>query len=356
MLNLFRKRFSLTVTLVFFVMGILMLTFAIIGGTVALLHVVDILPRNGFPPEFEDEGNRFPFFPLLAFSFFCILLGTALTIFFSKKALNPLRQVIEATHQVARGDFTTKIHVKGIVELEELSTSFNKMTNELAGIETLRSDFINNFSHELKTPLVSIRGFAKLLKNQQLTQEERDEYLDIILVESDRLAGLSTNLLTLSKYEHLDIIPEKASFQLDEQIRRILVLMEPKWAAKQLNLDVDLEPILYHSNADLMAHIWLNLLDNAIKFSEQHGTITVKLAHTASGIQFSVKDEGIGMKEEATQRIFEKFYQGDASHHAQGHGIGLALVKRLVKLCDGHITVQSQPGEGSIFTVVFGVS
>ena len=132
--------------------------------------------------------------------------------------------------------------------------------------------------------------------------------------------------------------------------------MEPKWAAKQLNLDVDLEPILYHSNADLMAHIWLNLMDNAIKFSEQNGTITVKLAHTASGIQFSVKDEGIGMKEEATQRIFEKFYQGDASHHAQGHGIGLALVKRLVKLCDGHITVQSQPGEGSIFTVVFGVS
>ncbi|AWE07865.1 sensor histidine kinase [Lysinibacillus sp. 2017] len=290
-----------------------------------------------------------------AFSFFCIVLGTTLTIFFSKKALNPLRQVIDATHQVAGGDFTTKINVKGIVELEELSTSFNKMTHELENIETLRSDFINNFSHELKTPLVSIRGFAKLLKNQQLTQEEREEYLNIILLESDRLAGLSTNLLTLSKYEHLDIIPEKALFQLDEQIRRILVLLEPKWAAKQLDLDVDLEPVLYHGNADLMAHIWLNLIDNAIKFSEQNGTITVKLVQADNGITFLVKDEGIGMSEEATQRIFEKFYQGDASHNAQGYGIGLALVKRLVKLCDGQITVESQPGAGSTFTVIFSV-
>ncbi|MGR7911421.1 HAMP domain-containing sensor histidine kinase [Lysinibacillus capsici] len=319
---------------------------------IALLHFLDIFPQNSMPPQFKNDNTGFPFFPLFAFSFFCILLGTALTIFFSKKALNPLRQVIDAIHQVANGEFTTKVDVKGVVELEELSTSFNKMTKELANIETLRSDFINNFSHELKTPIVSIRGFAKLLKNQNLTQDEREEYLDIILIESERLASLSTNLLTLSKYENLDIIPEKVPFRLDEQIRRTIVILEPKWSAKQLTMEVELESLFYHGNADLMAHIWLNLIDNAIKFSLPEGTIFVRLTKTNEGIQFSVKDQGIGMDEETIQRIFEKFYQGDSSHSSLGYGIGLALVARLVKLCEGSITIHSKPDKGSIFTAV----
>jgi signal transduction histidine kinase len=347
-----RKRLSLTITLVLFVLCILILTFIIIGGMIALLHLMNVLPQNSLPPQFRNGDTRFPLFPLFAFSLFCIVLGTAVTIFLSKRALNPLRHVIDATHRVANGDFTTKVDVKGIIELEELSNSFNKMTKELSNIETLRSDFINCFSHELKTPIISIRGFAKLLKNHDLTKEEREEYLDIILTESERLADLSTNLLTLSKYEHLDIIPEKTPFRLDEQIRRTLVLLESKWSAKELGLQVELEPVMYNGNADLTHHIWLNLIDNAVKFSHMKGEILVSLTRMDKVIQICVKDQGIGMDEKTKQRIFEKFYQGDTSHSNTGYGIGLALVKRLVKICDGHLTVCSEPYRGSTFTVI----
>ncbi|UTI40106.1 HAMP domain-containing sensor histidine kinase [Niallia sp. RD1] len=218
MRDFFTKRLSLAITLVMFVFGVMVATVLVAAVITFALQHLGIISNH----------SQLPVFPLITFLGFCILLGTSLTAFLSKKALNPIRTVIDATHKVAGGDFSVQVNIKGIGELEELSHSFNKMTQELSGIETLRSDFVNNFSHEFKTPIVSLRGFAKLLKENNLTEVERQEYLDIIITESERLAALSTNVLILSKYENLEIITEKAPFRLDEQIRKTIVLMEPK--------------------------------------------------------------------------------------------------------------------------------
>lgn len=204
--------------------------------------------------------------------------------------------------------------------MEELSHSFNKMTQELAGIETLRRDFINNFSHEFKTPIVSIRGFAKLLKENNLSEEERQEYLDIIITESERLAVLSTNVLALSKYENLEIITDKAPFRLDEQIRKTIILMEPRWTSKEITVNVELNKIIYNGNEDLIQQVWLNLLDNAIKFSYKGGLINITLEAVNEGVRFAIQDDGPGMDDQTQVHIFNKFYQGDISHSKKEMG------------------------------------
>jgi signal transduction histidine kinase len=352
MKEFFNKRVSLAITLVMFVFGVMMATFFVAGGITFLLHHMGIINLSGQQTQDKGVDKNIHLFPIISFFGVCILLGTALTAFLSKKALNPIRKVIDATHKVAGGDFSVKVDIKGIGELEELSHSFNKMTQELSSIETLRSDFVNNFSHEFKTPIVSIRGFAKLLKENNLTAEERCEYLDIIITESERLAALSTNVLTLSKYENLEIIADKAPFRLDEQIRKTIVLMESKWSLKELTISVELDNVLYHGNEDLTQQIWLNLLDNAIKFSDQGGSINITLTNVNDKIQFVIQDDGSGMDEKTKDHIFDKFYQGDTSHSKSGYGLGLPLVKRIVELCGGDVSVQSQPSKGSKFTVV----
>lgn len=226
------------------------------------------------------------------------------------------------------------------------------MTQELSTIETLRTDFVNNFSHEFKTPIVSIRGFAKLLEENTLSEEERREYLDIIITESERLAALSTNVLMLSKYENLEIIVDIEPFRLDEQIRKTIVLMEPKWSAKEITVNVELDKVIYRGNEDLTQQIGLNLLDNAIKFSYQGGLINITLINVNDEIRFIIQDDGPGMDNQTKAHIFDKFYQGDTSHSNVGFGLGLPLVKRILKLCGGDVIVQSEIGKGSIFTVV----
>jgi signal transduction histidine kinase len=252
---------------------------------------------------------------------------------------------------VAKGDFLVSVKGSNIPELESLAASFNKMVRELAGIEMLRTDFINNFSHEFKTPIVSIKGFAKLLKEDGVTGEEAKEYLDIIIQESQRLADLSTSVLYLSKVESIEIISEKEVYALDEQIRRAILILEPKWRAKNLLVDVDLENIDIYNNAPLLQQIWVNLLDNAIKFTDKGGELQVSLRRVNSSIQFCLRDNGVGIDEETKQHIFDKFYQGDTSHAVIGNGLGLTLVKKIVNLCNGHIEVESSLGKGSIFTV-----
>lgn len=345
MREFFKKRLSLAITLVMFVFGVMMATFVVIGGSVAILQHLGVISLG------HRGGSNGPLIPIFLLFGLCILLGTALTGFFSKKALNPIRQVIEATHMVAGGNFHVKVNIKGIVELEELSQSFNKMTHELSSIETLRSDFVNNFSHEFKTPIVSLRGFAKLLRENHLTEEERREYLDIIITESERLAALSTNVLTLAKYENLEIIADKAPFRLDEQIRRTVVLMEPKWSTKEMTVNVELDNVMYCGNEDLTQQIWLNLLDNAIKFANPGGSIHITLANVNDEIQFVIQDDGSGMNDQTKAHLFDKFYQGDTSHSKSGYGLGLPLVKRIVELSGGEISVQSEQGKGSTFTV-----
>lgn len=346
------KRLSLAITLVLFVFGVMIATFLVTGGIVALLQHTGIISLSGRFTAEQSKNINVSLFPMFAILGLCVLIGTALTAFLSKTALNPIRKIISATHKVAQGDFDVQVDIKGIGELEELSKSFNKMTHDLSAIETLRSDFINNFSHEFKTPIVSIRGFAKLLKDGNLKEEEKQEYLDIIITESERLSELSTNVLSLSKLENTEIITDKSPFRLDEQIRWVIVLMEPKWSAKEINLNVELDEVMYTGNEDLTQQIWINLLDNAIKFCCQGGLIDIRLTTENDGIKFTVQDNGSGMDEKTKKHAFDKFFQGDTSHSKTGNGLGLALVKRIVELCEGNIKVRSEVGKGSTFTVM----
>jgi len=225
------------------------------------------------------------------------------------------------------------------------------MTRELKGIEYLRKDFINSVSHEFKTPIASIQGFAKLLQKGNLSEEEKQEYTNIIVEETSRLSNLSSNILKLSKLENQEMIDRKAIFSLDEQIRRSILLLEHEWSKKNICFDIELDSVKFPGDEELLQQVWINLLGNAIKFSNDNSSITVRLHGSASFVKVKITDTGIGMSEEIQPRIFEKFYQGHKSHSYDGNGLGLPLVKRILDLCDGKIHVQSSLGKGSTFIV-----
>ncbi|MBO5269787.1 MAG: HAMP domain-containing histidine kinase, partial [Clostridia bacterium] len=212
-------------------------------------------------------------------------------------------------------------------------------------------DFINNFSHEFKTPIVSIRGFAHQLRYEDLPPEKREEYLEIICKESDRLAHMASRILLLSKYENLSIVTEKTSYDLDEQIRHCILLLEKQWDEKELELDIELDTVRCYSNEEMLSQLWVNLLGNAVKFTPHGGTVGVSLRQEGEMAIVKVTDTGDGIPDDVRAHIFDKFYQGDTSHKSEGNGIGLTLVHRIVELCNGTIEVESTVGEGSTFTV-----
>lgn len=280
-----------------------------------------------------------------------ILIGTILTLCIGYLPLRPIYTLMQAIHAVSEGNFQTKIYLEHPQEFRELSRCFNQMTEELAGIEILRSDFINNFSHEFKTPIASILGFAKLIKKGNLTPEEQEEYLDIIIEESKRLTALSTNVLHLSKVESMSLLTDFTIFNIGEQIRECVVLLENKWEEKNISFDFHLKELPISGNEQLLKQVWMNLLDNAIKFSPAKSKIILSLHTDTDFIKIMVKDFGPGMTESIQHNIFDKFYQGDTSHSSEGNGLGLPLVKKIVELHQGSIAVKSQPGQGSTFVV-----
>lgn len=283
----------------------------------------------------------------------CALIGTFLSSFLGKYYLRPLKRLIEATHEVKKGNFKVQVEQSNDPgsEMGVLINSFNEMVRELDGIELFRNDFINNFSHEFKTPIVSIRGFAKELQFGDLDAAQRQEYARIIAEESDRLAKLSINVLELSKLENQQIVTGRAEFYLDEQLRQCILLQEAAWTNKNIEMVPELDEVKFFGNEELLSHIWTNLISNAIKFTPEYGMVRVRLTATDSEIQVQISDTGIGMTEEVKDHIFEKFYQGDPSHHRSGYGIGLTMAHRAATLCGGRIDVRSTPGAGSVFTV-----
>ena len=234
---------------------------------------------------------------------------------------------------------------------KELSDSFNKMAAELESTEMLRSDFINNFSHEFKTPIVSIAGFAKLLKKGRLSEEEELEYLDIIEDESLRLSAMATNVLNLTKVENQTILTGVSRYNLSEQLRNCVLLLENKWSKKNLELNVDFEEHQICANEELLKQVWVNLLDNAIKFTPDDGLIEVAIGEDGNSNAVSVINSGSEIPEENRERIFQKFYQADESHATEGNGIGLAIVQKVVQLHQGKVEVESGKGRTS-FTVI----
>jgi signal transduction histidine kinase len=281
---------------------------------------------------------------ICTFSFFLfVFLST-------RRMLRPISRLTEATRKVAEGDFTVRLTVKRQDELGQLMDNFNHMAQELQSIEYLQKDFISNVSHEFKTPIASIQGFATLLKSPETTEEERQEYTSIIIKESKRLSRLSQNLLRLSKLEYQQRLTSDETFSLDEQLRQTVLLLEPEWAPKELSWDVNLENTVIHGDAELLQQVWINLLGNAIKFSPQGGEIALSL-YVSDVVKVRIRDQGIGMDEATQARIFERFYQGDTSHAHEGNGLGLPLAKRIIDLHGGALRVKSSPGKGSTFTV-----
>ena len=270
----------------------------------------------------------------------------------------PVKTIIATTEKIMQGDFSVRIDpIKGVPEDESfnrIAGSINKMAEELAGTETLRSDFIANVSHELKTPLAVMGNYATMLQRPGITEEERCEYAKAISDAALRLAQLITNILKLNKLENQQIFPQVEEYDLGEQLCECLLQFEDAWEKKNLNIDTEIEDdVRIRSDGELLSLVWNNLFSNAVKFTPEGGTIGMSLKTEGDSIIVSVSDTGCGMNPETGKHIFEKFYQGDTSHATQGNGLGLALVKRVVDILNGEIGVQSIVGKGSTFTVKF---
>lgn len=266
--------------------------------------------------------------------------------------MKPVKKLIEATDEVSKGDFSIRLREDNVPPpVCEMNTSFNKMVKELSSIETLRTDFIVNVSHEFKTPIAAIEGYATLLQDSDLSESERMEYTKIILDSSRQLSSLSGNILKLSKLETQEIIPDKKYFSLDEQLRQALLLLETQWSKKNIDIDMDLKTTNYYGSEDLLMQVWLNIFGNAVKFTPENGLIVTSLKETPNGICVSISDNGIGMSDDVKDRIFDKFYQGDKSRNFQGNGLGLTLVKRILDLCECEINVISKINEGTTFNI-----
>jgi signal transduction histidine kinase len=279
-----------------------------------------------------------------------LLIGTVTTLVGSKLMMGKMDYILSSMKQLAGGNFQVRIKKEGILhskETQEFIEEFNLMAKELGSIEMLRSDFVNNLSHEFKTPIVSLRGFARLLKDPELNPEDREEYLDIILDEADRLAKLSTNVLNLSKIENQTLLSGQSDIDLGEHVRRAMLMIESKWVEKQLELEVEIDDVFYYGNGELLSQVWVNVLDNAVKFSPKYGRLEVSLTQEKNAVTFRVRDYGSGMEEEARTHMFEKFYQEDKSITTDGNGLGMAVVKKIVVLHGGEIFVDSAPGEGT---------
>lgn len=270
----------------------------------------------------------------------------------SRSVTEPVIELTEATKKIAQGDFDVSLKNNySEDEFEQLSENFNLMVSELKSNEYLRKNFVSNVSHEFKTPVAVISGYIKLIDDPSSTPEERSEYCKIIENECEKLTTLSKNLLSLSRLENQSIPTARELFRLDEQLRQCIIRLEPKWSKKSIDFNIDTDRIFIRGSESLMMQVWTNLIDNAIKFSNNNGIITVTAHETDSYIIVTVEDRGIGMTEEVRDRVFERFFQGDTSHKEQGNGLGLSIVKSIVEKSGGTISVESTLGRGSKFTV-----
>lgn len=281
----------------------------------------------------------------------CMIIGTIISTLSSRSILRNVQVFIEATNKVANGDFSVRLPHMHAPEFKILAENFNRMAEELGSIEILSSDFINNFSHEFKTPIVSIKGFAEILKSPTLTEAERNEYLDIVIEESKRLTTLATNVLNFTKIEQQTILRNRQDFNVGEQLRQCILLLEKKILEKEIALQIDLQDIQITANKEMLSQVWINLLDNAIKFTDKKGLITIHMQPKEDKLIVMIRDNGCGISEDALPRIYDKFYQQDQCHQTKGNGLGLAMVKKIIDLHEGKIACESIPDKGTTFHI-----
>ena len=288
------------------------------------------------------------------------MVAVALTLFTRKKIRTtyeePMHKLAEATKKVANGDFSVYVstfHTSDKLDyLDMMIMDFNKMVEELGSIETLKTDFISNVSHEMKTPIAIIKNYAEMLKAEHITEEQRKEYSESIEGAARRLSNLISNILKLNKLENQRITPEAEVYDVCRQLCECILQFEDAWDKKEIELETEIEDAaMVEADESLLELVWNNLISNAIKFTEPGGIVTVKQTSDERFVKISVSDTGCGMDSESINHIFDKFYQGDTSHSKEGNGLGLALVKRVLELLDGHIQVLSELGKGSTFIV-----
>lgn len=294
--------------------------------------------------------------PILWFFVGSVLIGVMIALFVGRLIIRPNQNISEAFDQLSKGNFSVRVSDdERIAEIREMAKRFNSMVYDLSHIETLRSDFVVNVSHEFKTPIAAIEGYATLLQDPSLAPEKRRHYIEKILDNSHRLSNLTSNILALSKLENQESILYQKDYRLDEQLRKAILLLENKWAPKNIEFDIDLPKVYFYGNEQLLDQVWVNILDNAIKHSPFESFIHVRLYSKEQEISVSITDEGEGMSEDIQKHIFEKFYQGDTSRMTEGNGLGMALVKRIVDLCKGTVTIDSKPEKGATVTVTLPI-
>ena len=341
-----KQRLSLTLVFAGLVFAFLFVAMLLIVVAILILIRVGDL-RTG-------ESSMHPEGLVVIIALISVVAGTVLAATAGRYPLRPINGIINAMNRLAAGDFRTRLsyprRIGRLPVVREFADSFNTMASELENTEMLRKDFIDNFSHEFKTPIVSIAGFAKLLKKGNLPPEEQKEYLDIIENESLRLSAMATNVLNMTRVENQTILTDVTEYNLSEQLRNCVLLLESKWSRKHLELNLDFDEHRICANEELMKQVWVNLLDNAVKFTPEGGSVGLAIDEDSEGISVSVSNAGSEIPEESRKRIFQKFYQADESHATEGSGIGLAIVHKVVTLHGGKVEVCSRNGR-TVFTV-----
>lgn len=332
---------------------IIAIMMVIVGISCTISVCVTAMHMNGF---FEGRTIQRMFMGMAARDLVLIILLLAIiglwVYMITHSATNPITEVSRAMRKIADGDYDVELLTgedgKEFIQLEK---DFNAMVTQLKNNEYLHKDFSSNISHEFKTPLAIIKGYADLLQSGNLTDEERILYSDQIAQESKRLTFLTSNLLKLSSLDYNETHMKKTTFSLDEQIRQVVLSMESRWSDKNICMDLELKPLEFTGEEELLNQVWMNLLDNAIKFTPDGGKISITAYGNKEEISVTVEDNGIGMSEETMSHVFEQFYRGDTEKRYEGSGLGLSLVQRIVGLHGGTVLVESVPGSGSIFMV-----
>lgn len=334
-----RQKRSLRVRLTLLVMAELLITVALASAFSDLLHWIF---GDGYdPPRF------------LELCLIGLMVGGGLTQFMGRVFFEPINKLGDAMNRVAEGDFSVSLEEKNSSpEIANIYDKFNLMVKELNATEVLQTDFVSNVSHEFKTPINAIEGYATLLQDGEgLSPDEQEQYVDKILFNTQRLSSLVGNILLLSRIDNQAIPHKGAPFRLDEQIRQAIVLLEPELVKKDIEFDVEMEDITIEGNENLLFHVWNNLIGNAIKFDPPNGLINIKLHKSGGKAVLQIEDSGPGISDEGLKHIFDKFYQEDSSHKQEGNGLGLALAGRIVSLHGGSISAVNLPGGGCRFTV-----
>ena len=346
------RKYRLSLALMF--SGIVMIFLLVTSAIVAV--VIFFLVSHGTLQAGDKELNFGSFILLL--TLLSIGIGALLAASTSRFSLKPINKILNAMNRLAAGDYSARLSFKGplgkIPTVAEFTNSFNTMAYAFETTKVIHTDFINSFSHEFKTPIVSVAGFARLLRREELPKDKRDEYLQVIEEESMRLAQMATNVLNLSKIENQSSLTETKEFNLSEQIRNCILMLESKWANKNIELSLLFDEYYINANEELLKQVWINLIDNAIKFSEYGGIVEVTINNNTKEISVAVSNTGKAIPEQSVDRIFEKFYQADTSHSTEGNGVGLAVVKKIVDLHGGTVSVSCENGKNT-FTVTLPI-